>query len=103
MRRHMLQCAHVTTGHTNWKIHKKNTGRINERLCGNKKEETELISRTKAFSQERYCTKKYLSSKVYKNYPFHKARDLCLKSHTDSSTYVRDGGDLVFLKSSVFL
>lgn len=31
------------------------------------------------------CTKKYLLSKVYKNHPLHKIRDLFLKSHVDLS------------------
>lgn len=52
--------------------------------------------------QGRYCTKKYLLSKVDKNYPLHKSRDLFLKPYIDLSVSVVKGSP-VFLKSSVFL
>lgn len=53
--------------------------------------------------QEGTRTKKYLLSKVYKNYPLHKIRDLFLKSYIDWSMSMVGREASLFLKSSVFL
>lgn len=80
------------------------TRRTNERLHGNKREETEFISRAKALRDTRTnLHKKYFLSKVYKNYPLHKIRDLFLKSRIDLSLSVVGREASFFLKLSVFL